>query len=296
MRKTDGSLALAGFDDIFGGVMPQVGEVVTEIPLAELFPPDCHPFQVNNDAAMGRLVESIREFGVRDPGLARKRSDGGYELLCGNRRKMACELIGLPTLPVIVRDLDDDSATIAMVDSNLQQREKILPSEKAWAYRMKMEALNHNGVKGDRNSCDVLAEQTGECKTQIFKIIRLTELVEVLLDKVDRRELAVMPAVELSYLSFEEQTAVVDCMDKYAVKPSLSQAVRFKRMKQAGTLTAAVIDAVLSEEKKPPHTAPTAGTHYRKFFPPDYSPKQIEAVIVGLLKDWKAAQSGEVTV
>jgi len=154
MRKgaSTGNLALAGFDDIFGGITAQNGESIEEIALTELFPPDCHPFQVNNDAAMGRLVESIREFGVREPGLARPRAEGGYELLCGNRRKMACEIIGLPTLPVIVRDLDDDSAVVAMVDSNLQQREKILPSEKAWAYKMKMDALYHSSKRQDKHS------------------------------------------------------------------------------------------------------------------------------------------------
>jgi ParB family chromosome partitioning protein len=293
MRKTtsNGNLALAGFDDIFGGVMPQSGETVIEIALAELFPPDCHPFQVNNDAAMGRLVESIREFGVREPGLARKRAESGYELLCGNRRKMACEIIGLPTLPVIVRDLDDDSAVVAMVDSNLQQREKILPSEKAWAYKMKMDALYHSSKRQEKHSHKIITEQTGESRNQIFRLLRLCELTETLLTKVDARELAFNPAVELSYLSFEEQTAVVDCMDKYVVKPSLSQAVRLKKMKQAGTLTPEVIDTVLSEEKKPPHTTPTNGTHYRKFFPPDYSPKQIEEVIIALLKDWRKKQS-----
>jgi ParB family chromosome partitioning protein len=139
-----------------------------------------------------------------------------------------------------------------MVDSNLQQREKLLPSEKAWAYKMKMDALNHSGVKADRHSCDIMAEQTGECKTQIFKVIRLTELIDTLLDKVDARGLAFSPAVELSYLSYDEQRIVAEGMEKYDVKPSLSQAVRFKKMKQDGTLTAVIIDSILAEEKKPP--------------------------------------------
>jgi ParB family chromosome partitioning protein len=290
MRKTGTAdkLALAGFDDIFGGVTSHAGEVITEIAIAELFPPDCHPFQVNNDDAMAGLVESIREFGVREPGLARKRAEGGYELLCGNRRKMACGIIGLPTLLVIVRDLDDNSAVVAMVDSNLQQREKILPSEKAGAYRMKMDALYHSSKRQEKHSHEIIAEQTGESRNQIFRLLRLTELTETLLTKVDNRELAFNPAVELSYLSYEEQRTVAECMAKYEVKPSLSQAVRLKKMNRAGTLTVDVTDAVLSEEKKSPRTTPTNGAHYRKFFPPDYSPKQIEAVIVGLLKEWKA--------
>jgi len=292
VRKSIGNLALAGIDDIFNtSPEPQDGERVIEVALTELHAPDCHPFLVNDDDAMKKLTESVREYGVREPGLARPNPDGGYELLCGNRRKRACELAGLDTMPVIVRELDDDSAVIAMVDSNLQQREKLLLSEKAWAYRMKLEAMNHSGVKADRHSSDIMAEQTGECKTQIFRIIRLTELVDDLLDKVDNRGLAFSPAVELSYLSYDEQRIVLECMEKHGVKPSLSQAVRFKKMKQAGTLTADVINEVLSEIKESPISEEKITLHYRKFFPPDYSPKQIEAVIVGLLREWKAAQA-----
>jgi ParB family chromosome partitioning protein len=153
---------------------------------------------------------------------------------------------------------------------------------------MKMDALNHSGVKAARRSCDIMVEQTGECKTQIFKVIRLTELIYTLLDKVDARGLAFSPAVELSYLSYEEQRIVVECMEKYDVKPSLSQAVRFKKMKQDGTLTAEIIDSILAEEKKPPQSAERGSARFRRYFPPDYSMKQIETVIVGLLKEWKA--------
>jgi ParB family chromosome partitioning protein len=292
MNRSVGNLALAGFDDIFGtAATPLNGERVTEIALAELRPPDCHPFQVNDDEAMRKLADSIREYGVREPGLARPLAGGGYELLCGNRRKRACEIAGLDSMPVIVRELDDDLAVIAMVDSNLQQRERILPSEKAWAYKMKMDALNHNGVKSNRHSCDIMAEQTGECKTQIFKFIRLTELVETLLDKVDSRALAFSPAVELSYLSYDEQRVVEECMGKYDVKPSLSQAVRLKKMKQGGTLTAEAISNVLAEEKKPPQTEASGSARFRRYFPPEYSIKQIDAVIVMLLKQWRAAQT-----
>ena len=199
MRKTTGSLALAGYSDIFN--VGADGEVIREIQLAELFPPEFHPFQVNDDEAMQSLAESVKLYGIREPGLARPRAEGGYELLSGNRRKLACELAGLTTLPVIVRELGDDDAAIAMVDSNLQQREKLLFSERAWAYRIKMEALNHNGVKADMHSVEVLALQTGEKRSQIFRLIRLTELVVDLLDNVDARKLAFNPAVELSYLS-----------------------------------------------------------------------------------------------
>jgi ParB family chromosome partitioning protein len=293
-NRTTGNLALAGYGDIFN-VINAEGERIVEIPLGELFPPDCHPFQVVNDEAMGRLAESVRQFGVREPGLARKRVEGGYELLCGNRRRMACDMIGLSTMPVIIREMDDDDAVIAMVDSNLQQRETLLPSEKAWAYRVKMEALNHSGVKAERNSVDVLVEQTGESKNQIFRLIRLTNLLEALLDKVDARQLAFNPAVELSYLSLDEQNAVLKSMEQHEVKPSLSQAVRFKKMKQAGTLTAEIIDEVLSEVKESPVSEAKITLHYRKFFPPEYSPKQVEEIIITLLQNWRAEQRKAVT-
>jgi len=218
MAKTTGNIALAGFEDIFnvGASVgtPQGDERIMEIPLTELHAPDCHPFNVYDDDAMNRLVESVKRFGVREPGLARPYPDNagttnaGYELLCGNRRKRACELAGIEKMPVIIRNLDDDQAIISMVDSNLQQRERILPSERAWAYKMKMDALNHNGVKADKLSCEVMAEQTGESVAQIFRFIRLTELIEILLDMVDTRKLALTPAVELSYLTYDEQHVV----------------------------------------------------------------------------------------
>jgi len=288
LNKTKGNLALAEYGDIFNVGKLHDGESIVEMPLAELYPPDFHPFQVNNDEAMTRLVENIKRYGVREPGLARPRIDGGYELLCGNRRKMACEIAGIPTLPVIIREMDDDSAAIAMVDSNLEQREKLLYSEKAWAYRVKLEALDHNGIKGDMLSVEVLVEQTGESKNQIFRLVRLTELVLALLDKVDAKQLAFNPAVELSYLSQKEQSVAAAAMEMYAVKPSLSQAVRLKKMKQAGTLTIEAIEKMFSEAKKPPKSEPTGSMRFRKYFPPEYSPKQIDEVIVELLTDWKA--------
>ena len=291
MRKTavSGNLALVNYDDIFNSkAIPINGERVDDIPLEELHPPEFHPFQVNDDQSMTRLSKNIMLYGVREPGLVRPRADGGYELVVGNRRKRACELANKPTMPVIIRDMDDDSAVIAMVDSNLEQREKILFSEKAWAYRVKLDALDHNGIKGEMLSADILAEQTGESKTQIFRIVRLTELVITLLDKVDTKQLAFNPAVELSYLSQKEQTAVAAAMDELAVKPSLSQAIRLKEMKKAGILTIEAIDKMLSEAKKPPKGEQTGSLRFRKYFPPDYSQKQMDAVIIDLLKEWKA--------
>lgn len=293
-NATMGSLALKGFDEIFSSnANDKGGEHVFEIPLAELHPPEFHPFQVNDDAAMMRLVESVKLYGVREPGIARPRESGGYELIAGNRRKRASELAGKLSMPVIVRDLDDDCAVIAMVDSNLEQREKLLLSEKAWAYRVKMVALNHRGAKSDapgQLSVDILCKQTGESKNQIFRFIRLTELVLDLLDKMDAKQLAFNPAVELSYLSIKEQMMVASAMERYEVKPSLSQAVQLKKMKQSGELNAAAIDTVLTEKKKPPKQEKEV-SRFRRFFPADYSPRQIETVIIDLLSMWQLEQA-----
>jgi len=281
-----GNLALSSIDcaDSF-----RSNEQIVHIPLTELHPPDFHPFLVNDDTAMERLAKSVKQYGVREPGIVRTRNDGGYELLCGNRRKRACELAGFITMPVIVRVLDDDEAVITMVDSNLEQRENLLFSEKAWAYRVKLEALNHCGIRGDTLSVDVLTAQTGESKSQIFRLIRLTELVPDLLDRVDAKQLAFTPAVELSYLSRSEQAAVAAAMAAYEIKPSLSQAVRLKRLKQDSKLTLKMIDSILSEQKKLPKSELTSNIRYRKFFPPEYSQRQIDGVIIRLLTEWRGA-------
>jgi ParB family chromosome partitioning protein len=287
--QTVGNLALAGFDAIFQPTAaPMEGECVVDMPLTELFPPEFHPFQVNDDLSMTRLAGNIRRYGVHKPGIARPREDCVYELLCGNRRKRACEINGMTSMPVIIRELDDNNAAILMVDSNLEQREKLLFSEKAWAYRVKLEALNHNGIKDGPHSVEVLVEQTGESKNQIFRLIRLTELIVTLLDRVDARKLAFNPAVELSHLSQTEQSAVAEAMDKYDIKPSLSQAQRLKRMKQDGELTLGAIDTVLAEIKKPPQNEASGAMRFREYFPPEYSQKQMDAVIIELLTVWKA--------
>ena len=288
-NKTVGNLALVGYDDIFkSSTTPISGESIVEILLSELHPPEFHPFHVHDDASMTRLSLNIKKYGVREPGLARPRTDGGYELLCGNRRKRACELAGLLAMPIVIRDMDDDSATLAMVDSNLEQRESLLYSEKAWAYRVKMDALNHNGTKGDMLSVDVLVGQTGESKNQIFRLVRLTELIVTLLDKVDAKQLAFNPSVELSYLSQAEQSAVADAMDRNEVKPSLSQAVRMKKMSKSGKLTVDAIDKILIEAKKPPKGESSGSLRFRKYFPPEYSQKQMDRIIIELLNDWKS--------
>ena len=305
--KQEMNLSLSGYTDIFASTVETattepttpnatgtIGECIVEIPLSELHPPEFHPFHVNDDEAMERLTANINHYGVREPGLARPRAGGGYELLAGNRRKRACELAELPTMPVIIREMDDADATIAMVDSNLEQREILLFSEKAWAYRVKMEALNHNGVKGDKHSVEVLVEQTGESKNQIFRLIRLTELICTLLDKVDTKQLAFNPAVELSYLSQTEQTAVVAAMDNHAIKPSLSQAVRLKKLKQSGELTIELIDTILAEVKKPSIDEPKETERYRQYFPPDYTQAQMEETIISLLRGWQMGYVKEV--
>ena len=301
------NLALTSYNDIFtstanvanNDVMKNKGiahiDSIVEIPLAELHPPEFHPFQVNHDEAMDRLVQSIKQYGVREPGLARPRQEGGYEMLCGNRRKMACELADLLTMPVIIRDLDDDNAVICMVDSNLEQRERLLLSEKAWAYRVKMEALNHKGVKGDKLSAEIIAEQTGDSRNQIFRLIRLTELVIDLLDKVDTKQISFNPAVELSYLNQSEQMEVISVMEKYEIKPSLSQAVRLKKLKQAGELSNEMIETVLSETKRTTNPKKDVNNKYSEFFPADYSQEQIDDVIIKLLIDWQQKKLQETT-
>ena len=265
------------------------GERISEIPLADLHEPDQHPFLVQDDEAMTTLVESIRNAGVREPGLARPRVEGGYELLCGNRRKRACEIIGLPTLPVIIRSLNDKDAIDAMVDSNLEQREHLLYSEKAWAYRIKLEALNHTGVKAEQHSVDILTTRTGESRNQIFRLVRLTELVDSLLNMVDARQLAFNAGIELSYLSYDEQFIVAEAMTQHGTKPSLSQSQRLKRLKKDGKLTSDLIFSILAESKKSPVSE--SRLKYRRYFPADYSQEQIQAVIITLLKQWKIEQA-----
>ena len=286
-KKIAGNLALANYNDLFNTANSD-NESIAFISLSELHAPEFHPFQINDDQAMFRLAESVKEYGVREPGIARSRTGGGYELLCGNRRKRACEISGIPTLPIIIRELDDDSAALVMVESNLHQRDKILLSERAWAYKVMMDALNHSGVRGESHTFEIMVERTGVKKTQLFRIIRMTELIVTLLDKVDTNQLAFNPAVELSYLSIQEQNNVAEVMAAYEVKPSLSQAKRLKELKQDGKLTSDKIDRIISEVKKPAKNEPTTNVRYRKYFPADFSQKQMDTVIIKLLTDWKA--------
>ena len=292
-------MQLASLDDLFSTQASRdeaQREKVQEIPLDELHPFNHHPFKVLDDDRMKDTADSIREYGVLVPAIARPRPDGGYELIAGHRRKRGCELAGLKTMPVIVRELDDDAATIIMVDSNIQ-RENILPSERAFAYQMKLEALKHQGLRSDltsgqvgqklRLSVGAVAENTGESIKQVQRFIRLTNLIPPLLDMVDNKKIAFNPAVELSYLTAEEQGKLVDTMESEQATPSLSQAQRLKKFSQEGKLTEESMLAIMSEEKKPEIGKVTLGTDtLRKYFPTNWTPKQMEDQILKLLNNW----------
>lgn len=275
-------------------------ERVQEIPLSELHPFKNHPFRVVDDEAMQRTVESVAQFGVLAPALARPRPEGGYELVAGHRRMRASELAGLETMPVIVRQMDDDTATIAMVDSNLQ-RETLLPSERAFAYKMKMDAMarragrpskeNSGQVGRDfqgKESREIIAEQTGESARQVQRFINLTNLIPELLDMVDRKEIAFNPAVELSFLKKEEQKGFLEAMDYGQSTPSLSQAQRIKKLSQAGMCTQEAMNTIMNEEKKSElDTVTLKNDVLRKYFPRSYTPKQMQDTIIRLLEQWQ---------
>ena len=275
-------------------------ERIQEIPLSELHPFKNHPFRVVDDEAMQRTVESVAQFGVLAPALARPRPEGGYELVAGHRRMRASELAGLETMPVIVRQMDDDTATIAMVDSNLQ-RETLLPSERAFAYKMKMDAMarragrpskeNSGQVGRDfqgKESREIIAEQTGESARQVQRFINLTNLIPELLDMVDRKEIAFNPAVELSFLKKEEQQGFLEAMDYGQSTPSLSQAQRIKKLSQAGMCTREAMNTIMNEEKKSElDTVTLKNDVLRKYFPRSYTPKQMQDTIIRLLEQWQ---------
>ena len=298
MKSSAQKMQLASLDDLFSTQASRdeaQREKVQEIPLEELHPFAHHPFKVLDDDRMKDTADSIREYGVLVPAIARPRPDGGYELIAGHRRKRGCELAGLKTMPVIVRELDDDAAIIIMIDSNIQ-RENILPSERAFAYQMKLEALKHQGLRSDLTSVQVgqklnaravIAKEAGESAVQVQRFIRLTNLIPALLDMVDSKKIAFNPAVELSYLTQEEQGKLVDTMESEQATPSLSQAQRLKKFSQEGKLTKESMLAIMSEEKKPEIGKVTLGTDtLRKYFPTNWTPKQMEDQILKLLNNW----------
>ena len=302
MKSSAKKIELASVDDLFSteeGRQDAKLEKIQEIPLSELHPFTNHPFKVKDDEAMMETADSIKQYGVLVPAIARPDPEGGYELVAGHRRHRASELADKETMPVIVRDLDDDAATIIMVDSNLQ-RESLLPSERAFAYKMKLDAMKHQGERVDltcsqvgnklegKKSSEILAEQVGQSKNQIFRYIRLTELIPELLDMVDEKKIALNPAYELSFLKKEEQVDLLDAMDSEQATPSLSQAQRLKKYSQEGHLTLDMMRVIMGEEKKSDLDRVTfTSDTLRKYFPKSYTPQRMQETIIKLLEAWQ---------
>lgn len=295
MKSSAKNIQMTKFDDLFSAGNPAGAGGsgnVQEIPLTELFPFKDHPFKVLDDETMQDTVESIRIHGVLVPGIARPRAEGGYELIAGHRRRHASELAGKTTMPVIVRELDDDEAVLFMVDSNIQ-RENLFPSEKAWAYKMKLDALKHQGVKdtsrqlGEKYSVDALSENSNDSARNIHRFIRLTQLLPELLQMVDDKKLSFNPAVELSYLAREQQGELMGIMGELQAVPSLEQAKRLKKYSQEGELDRNVMDAILTEERPAPVQVTLKNDRLKQYFPQTYTTKQMEEVIFSLLETWK---------
>ena len=302
MPKGSLNVSLKGADDIFSteeSRQEQQREQVQQIPIGELFPFKNHPFKVLDDDSMTRTVESISQFGVLAPLIARPRPEGGYEIISGHRRQHAAQLAGLDALPVIVRNMDDDAAVLLMVDSNLQ-RENILPSERAFAYKMKLEALKNQGARSDLTSAqlgrkletaDIVGQESGDSRNQVRRFIRLTSLIPELLDMVDEKKIAFNPAVELSYLDESQERDFLEAMNDTQNAPSLSQAQRLKKLAQEGHFSYDVAFAVMGEEKKDElDKVVIKNDTLRKYFPRSYTPKQMEDTIIKLLEQWQRKQ------
>lgn len=305
MKSSAKNIRLTSVDELFSTEESREDaqrEKVVEIALSQLHPFQNHPFQVRDDQSIQETADSIREYGVLVPAIARPDPNGGYELIAGHRRHRASQLAGKETMPVIIRELDDDAATIIMVDSNLQ-RETLLPSERAFAYKMKLEAMKHQGERVDltcaqvghklegKKSRDILAEQVGQSRNQVQRYIRLTELIPELLELVDEHKIALNPAYELSFLKKEEQTKLLDEMESEQTTPSLSQAQRLKKFSQEGHLSLDVMRAILSEEKKSEVDRVTlTGDTLRKYFPKSYTPQRMQDTIIKLLEQWQRRQ------
>lgn len=299
MPKSSVNASLSSYDDIFSteeSRQEEQREQVRQIPIGELFPFKNHPFKVLDDDSMSDTVESVKQYGVLSPLIARPRPKGGYEIISGHRRQHAAELAGLETLPVIVRQMDDDAAIILMVDSNLQ-REHILPSERAFAYKMKLDAIKNQGTRSDLTSTQVVSKlrsneklgaENNQSRETVRRFIRLTNLIPELLDMVDNKTVSFNPAVELSYLSPEQQQEVIRAMDDTQNFPSVSQAKRIKKLAQDGTFTTETVVAIMGEEKKSElDTVTIKNDTLRKYFPRSYTPKQMENTIIKLLEQWQ---------
>lgn len=299
MPKSSVNASLSSYDDIFSteeSRQEEQREQVRQIPIGELFPFKNHPFKVLDDDSMSDTVESVKQYGALSPLIARPRPKGGYEIISGHRRQHAAELAGLETLPVIVRQMDDDAAIILMVDSNLQ-REHILPSERAFAYKMKLDAMKNQGTRSDLTSTQVVSKlrsneklgaENNQSRETVRRFIRLTNLIPELLDMVDNKTVSFNPAVELSYLSPEQQQEVIRAMDDTQNFPSVSQAKRIKKLAQDGTFTTETVVAIMGEEKKSElDTVTIKNDTLRKYFPRNYTPKQMEDTIIKLLEQWQ---------
>ena len=299
MPKSSVNASLSSYDDIFSteeSRQEEQREQVRQIPIGELFPFKNHPFKVLDDDSMSDTVESVKQYGVLSPLIARPRPKGGYEIISGHRRQHAAELAGLETLPVIVRQMDDDAAIILMVDSNLQ-REHILPSERAFAYKMKLDAIKNQGTRSDLTSTQVVSKlrsneklgaENNQSRETVRRFIRLTNLIPELLDMVDNKTVSFNPGVELSYLSPEQQQEVIRAMDDTQNFPSVSQAKRIKKLAQDGTFTTETVVAIMGEEKKSElDTVTIKNDTLRKYFPRSYTPKQMEDTIIKLLEQWQ---------
>lgn len=291
--KSAEKVKLKSFDDLFGTDAPGAGtgETVTSVPLSQLHTFKDHPFRVLDDEKMQETVDSVKRYGVLIPGIVRPHPESGYEVVAGHRRWRACQLAGLEEMPVLIRDLNDDEATIIMVDTNIQ-REDILPSEKAKAYRMKYEAMKHQGSKGDKYTADAIGEAAGDSGRTVQCYIRLSELVQELLDYVDENKIPMVVGEKLSYLKQEEQVWVVDAVGNSGIFPSKAQAEQIRESSEAGELTEGGIYAVLVRKEKENVKVTISAKMIRNYFPESYSKEQIESVIYTLLEDWRQKEGG----
>lgn len=294
MKNKNLNIGLTSYDDIFKSDEGRNTEEIKPVALSELKPFEEQPFKVLLDESMDELVESIKQSGVLSPIIARLHKDGGYEILSGHRRAKACELAGITEIPTVIKNLDDDTATILLVDSNLQ-RENILPSEKAFAYQLKLQAMKRQGTRRDLTSSqfgtklrsdEELANQTGESRNQIQRYIRLTNLIDPLLDMVDNKQIAMNAAVELSYLGSKEQAEVLKAIEREEAPPSIAQASKIRRFSQEGKLNSDVIDSIMQEQKPEKISITFKEDRLRKYFPKSYTPKQMEDTMVKLLENW----------
>ena len=305
MKSIASKIQITSFDDLFNPTTPDENEEskgqIREIPLADLHEFRNHPFKILDDDKMAEMVDSIRQYGVLVPGIVRERAEGGYEIVAGHRRKHASELAGKETMPVIVQELDDDEATITMVDSNIQ-REELLPSEKAWAYKLKLEALKHQGSREDLTSSqvgtklradEIVAQEADTSRNQVQRFIRLTELLPELMDMVDAKKIALNPAYELSFLTKEEQTILLEVIRGENISISLLQAGQLKKLSQENNLTEETVLDLLCEKKAAPIKITLQEKKIRKYFPPAYTQQQVEDVIFELLEQWSAQHKDE---